>query len=163
MKYYLLTALISIAITVCNAQVVNNKPFQEDRETIQGKDIQNFKYDGLSIYWVVADSSKDLIKTKNYVQNSDNFFELNLNNWQSDSVNVVVVDYSPKNSEFKRIINYTFLKSNQSLKFENYRQTVVTGISYPTDFSWIKELGYHEKLDEEVYRRLVANIIKLKN
>lgn len=144
---------------ICNAQIVN-KAYRSDSDWIRNKNIYNFKSKEIEIFWIVTHQSENSIRTKNYIQNSNNYFECSIIDLKSDSCNVIIVEHSPKNTEFKKIINYSFDKTKLKLNFKTQRQTVMPGLSYPTDFNWTKELEYNKKLDDDIFTGLVLEILK---
>lgn len=153
--------LLLLHAVLLNAQSLNNR-FLPDDADLSIMSVSEFG--DLKIYSLIDNSNKDSITSKNYIANSDTFFEIAVIRRNRRKYYAATAEHSPLDNyvDYRKNVNYeyhikkgTFKPAFNGFSIPGY--TVCIGFS--PDFNWNEELQFSKALTEEIRLHLIKALI----
>lgn len=95
---------------------------------------------GEVVYSYIIDIYPDSTVVKNYVANSENYFDSILAKVNHKKFHIANIEYSPANTDYKKVFSYNYIRRQD--KFKNnklYYHFPTHGIGYPKDDGWLEK------------------------
>ena len=153
----LMLLLMIISLMGCKAQSDCADSLLK-RELITHKEIET-KFDSLIVCSEIYKADYNSITLKNKIKQTDNRFDLIITRNKNANMDLIVCEYSPINSSYQKITFYKVDNLHRNLKYIKQRQTIVPGITYPNDSNWTSSLNYNKNLNENIYLKLLNEIL----
>lgn len=152
MKNILLVLLIFCSAV--SAQGINNKNCPYDVDNLVKTNIS-----GIQIHSYVINIFPDSIMLKNYVANSDHYFDSLLVTVNRRKFHIAHIEYSPTDKDYQKVISYHYIRKHGTIKNKKfYYQFPAHGIGYPPDNSWLEEY-FSEALTQDLYMMFSKKMI----
>jgi len=153
MKKIVLSFFLCINFIIVNAQSINNKNC-----TIDESDLIKSNFDNFSIYKQIT-KGKDSIFSKNFIWDSDNYFDLIAIKINKRKYWIEIIEYSPDDKKFWKSIVYKFNIKKDRIEFERIGYGYQGCLGIPVNFNWDKELKYSKLMEKSIFLRLFKEMI----
>lgn len=153
---FILSLLLLFSLLQTHGQSINNKNAPIDRTSLIKSNNGT-----IEVYRQIDLSNKDSIVSKNFIADTDNYFDLIVIKLNKKKSCVMIIEYSPKDKEFKKFTEYEYNNKKDQLIHKR------SGIMLPpansciggsSDPHWTDVLGFSTLLSESIYFTLLKEL-----
>ncbi|ALM48203.1 hypothetical protein AMR72_04400 [Flavobacterium psychrophilum] len=153
-----ITILLFLCISsiIVNAQSINNKNCN-----IQSYNLIKSDFEGFTVYKQIKESNDTLV-SKNFIADSENYFDLMAIKINKRKYRIIVIEYSPKVKTSCKATTYIYNNKTTNISIERLSYSMKWEcIGIPENYDWDKELKYSKLINEAVtvklFKELLAN------
>lgn len=151
----ILPLLLVFFYTLSSAQGSNNKncPYNIDY-------MVRSRIGDIVIYSYIIDIYPDSTICKNYIANSDSYFDSILSEVNGRKMHVANIEYSSTDMNYQKVFSYDYMVKSRKIKGKKYySQFPAHCIGYPKDRDWLE--GYFSKvLTENLYIKFYEQTLR---